>query len=202
MYKLKTVSLVCLFTVAAFVASCDEKEKQPQIVVENDWALEQTVFANQTSCESVIITTSAEWTLSVFPNEAASWISCDPKNGDVAETYSINISLKPNGTGEERTATITIYCNGSNISITITQLNMNEDWTVFVPVIGVTLSQTSAMLPVGSEPLVLTANVLPEDATIREIEWKSSNEEVVTVEDGVVTPLAKGTANITVTTID
>ena len=45
--------------------------------------------------------------------------------------------------------------------------------------------------------LYLTATVLPEEATDKTVTWSSSAEKVATVENGVVTPLAEGTAIIT-----
>ncbi|MCL2291031.1 MAG: DUF4465 domain-containing protein [Bacteroidetes bacterium] len=49
----------------------------------------------------------------------------------------------------------------------------------------------------------LTAIVLPENATNKNVTWKSSDETVATVnENGLVTAIAEGTANITVITED
>ena len=48
----------------------------------------------------------------------------------------------------------------------------------------------------------LKATVAPEDATDKSVTWDSDNETVATVVDGVVTAVAEGTANITVTTTD
>lgn len=53
------------------------------------------------------------------------------------------------------------------------------------------------------ETLSLKATVLPENTTFGGITWKSSNRKVATVsDDGVVTALTEGTANITATTAD
>ena len=45
----------------------------------------------------------------------------------------------------------------------------------------------------------LTATVLPNDATYKNVTWSSDNSDVVTVASGVVTAVGAGTANITVT---
>lgn len=75
--------------------------------------------------------------------------------------------------------------------------------TVLAPiaVTGVTLNKTATTLLVGWKE-TLTATVAPEDATNKDIVWSSSDESVATVENGVVTAVAKGTADITVTTVD
>ena len=52
------------------------------------------------------------------------------------------------------------------------------------------------------ETVTLTAAVLPGDATNRNVTWSSSNNAVASVTNGVVTAVGKGTATITVTTVD
>ena len=71
-----------------------------------------------------------------------------------------------------------------------------------VNVTGVTLSQSEAAMTVGGETLTLTATVAPDNATDKTVVWTSSDPTVATVADGVVTAVAAGTANITVTTTD
>jgi len=71
-----------------------------------------------------------------------------------------------------------------------------------VAVTGVTLSQTTATLLTTDLPLTLTATVAPSNATNKNVSWASSDATVATVNDGVVTPVAAGTATITVTTQD
>lgn len=48
----------------------------------------------------------------------------------------------------------------------------------------------------------LTADVLPENATFPDVNWKSSDNSVATVEDGVITAVKPGTAVITATSLD
>ena len=69
------------------------------------------------------------------------------------------------------------------------------------PVTGVTLDKATATLEV-KETVTLVANVAPANATNKDVTWASDNETVATVVDGVVTAVAVGTANITVTTVD
>ena len=48
----------------------------------------------------------------------------------------------------------------------------------------------------------LTATVLPDNASNKELIWTSSDIGVATVDNGIVTPVSLGTATITVTAID
>ena len=68
-------------------------------------------------------------------------------------------------------------------------------------VTGVTLSETTKAIKIGEE-FTLTATVMPTDAADKSVKWMSDNSNVATVEEGKVTAVAAGTANITVTTKD
>ncbi len=84
-------------------------------------------------------------------------------------------------------------------AVAVSMAGCGGDKTVSVE--GVTLSQSKLSLKVGSESK-LTATVTPADATDPTVAWKSGNEAVATVTDGVVKGLSEGTATITVVTTD
>ena len=66
-----------------------------------------------------------------------------------------------------------------------------------VAVTGITLDQEAIQLKAGKTKQ-LTATVTPDNATNKTVAWSSSDESVATVsEDGTVTAVAEGTANIT-----
>lgn len=69
-----------------------------------------------------------------------------------------------------------------------------------IKVTNITLSQNQVNLRV-SESFTITATVLPEKATIKTLEWKSSDESIVTVDNGVITAVSEGAATITVSAI-
>ncbi len=72
-----------------------------------------------------------------------------------------------------------------------------------VNVAGVWLDNTELTLKLGHiETATLSAMILPSDATNQKVQWKSNNEKVATVKDGVVTAVAKGNAIVTATTED
>lgn len=68
-------------------------------------------------------------------------------------------------------------------------------------VTGMLLSKESARVPVGGT-MELTARVRPSNAANQEVVWESSDESIVTVENGVVYGVSAGTATITVTSVD
>lgn len=69
-----------------------------------------------------------------------------------------------------------------------------------VKVTEVQLSSTTLTLTAGGDTATLTATVLPEDAVDKEVTWRSLKPAVATVdENGVVTPVAKGSAIIVAT---
>ncbi len=85
-----------------------------------------------------------------------------------------------------------------------TDIEASYEIEVKTPVVSVTsvvLNKTTATLEVGDSE-TLTATVSPSDATNKNVTWTSSNNTVATVENGVVTAKAAGTATITVTTGD
>ena len=69
-----------------------------------------------------------------------------------------------------------------------------------VAVTGVTVDKTASVEV--DKTVSLTATVAPANATNKNVTWSSDDETVATVENGIVTGVAAGTANITVTTED
>lgn len=68
-------------------------------------------------------------------------------------------------------------------------------------VTGVTLNKTAVTLAVGDK-LTLVATVAPANAANKDVIWESSADSNVTVDEGVITAVAAGTATITVKTLD
>jgi formylglycine-generating enzyme required for sulfatase activity len=76
-----------------------------------------------------------------------------------------------------------------------------EDKPESVPAAGVTLDRKTLALVVGDEA-TLKATVAPDDAADKTVTWSSSAPEVAAVAGGVVTAVAKGTATVTVSTVN
>ncbi|WP_339222007.1 S-layer homology domain-containing protein [Paenibacillus sp. FSL W7-1332] len=72
-----------------------------------------------------------------------------------------------------------------------------------VRVTGVTLDQTALTLAAGGASQKLTAVLMPLNASNQTVTWNSSDPAVAQVDqNGEVTPIAEGTAVVTVTTVD
>lgn len=65
--------------------------------------------------------------------------------------------------------------------------------------VSITMSQKEITLSVG-ESQKLTVSVTPEDAEDKTIEWKSSDNKIATVENGLVKAVAEGETTVTATT--
>ncbi len=85
-------------------------------------------------------------------------------------------------------AKVTATCGNKSASCTVN--------VVPIAVTEISLDQTSASLRVD-ETVKLTATVGPDNATDKTVIWTSSNEDVATVEDGLVTAKSVGTATVT-----
>ena len=93
-------------------------------------------------------------------------------------------------------------------TITVTTVDGNKTATCTVtvtaapvPVSGVSLNKDSTSLTVGDTE-TLTATITPDNATNKNVTWSSDTPSVASVNNGVVTAVAPGTATITVTTAD
>lgn len=70
-----------------------------------------------------------------------------------------------------------------------------------IPVTSVTLNTNSITLTEGSDQMII-ANICPANATTPDVCWSSSSTSIATVNEGIVTGVAPGSATITATTID
>jgi len=139
---IKAIAIVTCFAVTTMFSGCNDKE--PEIKVEDKKVLSQTVFADQTEGASgVTIVTSGAWSSTITEGSVKStksgtttWVSISPDYGTEAGTYTIVINLETNTTRSDRSATITITCNGENIIITITQKATKEDGKLYPPFVG------------------------------------------------------------------
>ena len=105
---------------------------------------------------------------------------------------------------EAITVTIPVTAIGAGTAtVTVTSGEHSKDCTIKVPVpvTGVKLDKEALTLKIGGNE-TLTVTVLPNNAENKDVTWKSDNEGIATVANGVVTAVAPGTATITVTTVD
>ena len=91
-----------------------------------------------------------------------------------------------------------VIVDGGTLDSTLAT-NLGE--SVIYKVTKVELDKTSLELTEGGTAR-LTATILPDNATNKNVTWSTSDASIATVTDGVVTAVAPGTATITVTTED
>ena len=122
-------------------------------------------------------------------NKKLTWTSSNPEVATVDENGVI--TAVTNGSA----VIIVTTTDGSNLSATC-------NITVEIPVESVALNITSTQIkPNGT--ITLVATVMPENATNKNVTWKSSDTSIATVNSsGVVTGKVEGTATITVTSVD
>jgi len=111
-----------------------------KIVVVNSEALNQELFAEQTVATSVIFVANEAWT-STISEDADSWISYTPTQGNTSGQRTLTITLTRNTTGFDRTAVITISCGGEEVEITITQLAVDRYGNLYEEPVGETIEE-------------------------------------------------------------
>jgi len=96
---------------------------------------------------------------------------------------------------------VIIRIKGTENSLYCRSYTLTYTTGTITPVSNVSLDKSSATITCGGTE-TLTPTVLPVDASNKLVTWTSSNALVASVEDGVVTANALGTATITATTVD
>ncbi|MCL2447049.1 MAG: Ig domain-containing protein, partial [Oscillospiraceae bacterium] len=143
------------------------------------------------------------------------------RNLNVNQTLQLSATVNPtNATNRNvtwsssNTAIATVNASGlvtaraaGTATITVTTADGNRtasvQVTVAVPVTSITIAGAATRTLLMGQTLQLSATVNPTNATNRAVTWSSSSTAVATVNaNGLVTPVAPGTATITVRTAD
>lgn len=165
--------------IAAFI-SCEENEPLPVAVTD--------VTLNVSSLE---LTEGEEYILmaTVNPENAANktviWVSSDES---VATVKDGKVTAVKAGAAM---ITITTEDGGKTASCEVTVIAK-----VIIPITGLWLNKVAVELKVG-ETVTLIADVMPENATNKNVAWSSSNEDVASVDKGEVKAIKAGMAIIT-----
>lgn len=174
-------SAICILLMAL---SC---EKEPQVIKVESVSLNSTSLTIvEGESQSLIATVSP----STATNKAVIWSSSNSSVATVDDRGTVT-AIAPG------TATITAKSDDGGKTATCS-VKVN---TKVYPVESVFLDKTTAEITEG-ETLTLTATIKPENATNKNVIWSSSNEEVATVKNGVVTAIKEGEATITAKTAD
>lgn len=180
MKKIKTalIALSCLFLVGGGLTACNPEDPTPIVTISNGETATLEVG------ETLQLNVTKEHT-----DDAITYTSSNTEVATVSDTGLVTAVAKGEATITAEAGDIT-----DTIKITVTEAVVPP-----VPVIeveSVTLNKTEITLEAGTTE-TLTATVLPENATDKTVTWETSNAEVATVANGVVTAVAKGEATIT-----
>ncbi len=145
-----------------------------------------TISGDGTVKEGETITLTAAVLPENATDKAVTWESLDTAkatvsaNGVVTGVAAGEVTIKATAGGVSTTKVITVVAEGEQI----------------VAVDSVALNKFTGTVEVGST-IILTAIVLPSNATNKNVSWSSSDNTKATVENGVVTGVAAGSATIT-----
>ena len=135
--------------------------------------------------EKETVAVSCLFTPQDVTNTSVKWVS---SNSDIASVENGKITANSVGTA---VITATANDSGKSASCTVKVSRKTEK---------VILEQTEITIENG-ESFILSAKVLPEDATYKTLSWTTSDKEVAVVdESGTVTAKGAGTSTITATT--
>lgn len=122
-------------------------------------------------------------------NKNVTWTSSNEEVATVDEGLVTAVALGK--------ATITVLTEDGNLTATCEVTVQEQE----IKVTGVELNYEEYTLELGKS-VRLVESVSPNTATNQNVTWSSSDEAVVTVENGNITAVAEGEATITVTTVD
>lgn len=129
----------------------------------------------------------------VIPSDSKKYtMSFTSRDTDIAEVSETGLVTVTGALGE------------TVIDITYGELNAEVEISVVKGVDGITLNQSEITLNAYEQHSIhLDASVYPDDATIKEISWHSSDESIAHADsNGNVYPCGKGTAEIYAVTVD
>jgi uncharacterized protein YjdB len=157
----------------------------PEPVAVTGVTLNKTSLSLEAGQDETLIATVAP---SNADNKNISWSSSDNTVASVDQTGKVSAV-------SAGTATITVTTADGNKTHTCTVTVTAPSTTI--PVTAIALNKTSTTITVGASE-TLTVSYTPTNAnTGKAITWTSSNNNIATVNNGVVTAVAEGTATIT-----
>ena len=176
--------VIVVISALAFLFSCAPQEEQQSIKVES--------ISIDQSDMTLVEGESAMLTAKVLPEDAENktikWSSSDESKVMVASSgKAVAMAI-----GQ---AVVTAQAGEAKDFITITVVAKT------IAVTGISINPTELTIKVG-ETGTLTPEITPQEATNKKVTWASSNNEVASVEDGIVAGIKPGSVTITATTED
>lgn len=173
--------LSCIGIIAA-ITSCSgpAKEGEKETVELNGISLDkQSIELKEGECSTLYVIFTPE----NAEHSNAIWASSDENIASVSSDGTITAN-------NEGQCTVSVYVNSFSADCEVT---VKSDR---IPVESIILDKETAELNIG-ESFRISATVFPENADDKSVSWSSSDGNVASVADGLVTALAAGTAVIT-----
>ena len=183
---------IILIISTIFVYSCSKSGTEPEKKPVPGFIAVKSVYLNKSVLELNIgdnTTLTATLTPENATNKNITWKSSNTsvvtvENGTITAKSVGNATITATTEDGGKTATCSITVKENTISVT-----------------GISLDKSSIVMKEGNKA-TLIATITPENATNKNVTWKSSNTSVVTVENGTITAKSVGNATITATTED
>ena len=125
------------------------------------------VFDTEGGSVVLNFTASAEWTANIINTQADSWIDVSPKSGSTGAA-KITITVEPNDTYDERSATVQIKCGSAEKNIVVTQKQKN--------VLTVTKSNFEVPAEGATIQIEVSSNVSIKVSLQADIDWVRETE--------------------------
>lgn len=169
-------SAICILLMAI---SC---EKEPEVIKVESLSLNSTsltLVEGETQSLTATVSPSTATNKKVIWSSSNSSVATVDDRGHITAVAAGTTTITAKTDDGGKTATCSVTVNSKVISVE-----------------SVSLDKTSVELTEG-ETITLTATVKPDNATNKKVIWSSSNEEIATVKDGVVSAIKEGEATIT-----
>ena len=138
-------------------------------------------------------------TATIIPDNATNKnVTWSSENEDIASAN--NGIVTAIGAGET-TITATTEDGEKTAECVVTVIEESDPEPEEIPVESVELDVQNVTLKIG-ETTTLTATITPDNATNKNVTWSSENEDIASVNNGIVTAIGEGETTITVTTED
>ena len=187
---------VCLYNDESYAPDIDRIAVSKQPISGGEVAVEKVVLS-QAEISLKLGDAPVALTATVIPENATDktivWSSINEKVAAVDKDGKVT----PVAKGE---AVITAKAGAASAACKVTVSEAKPPEPPIVEVAAVKLDKASLTLTEGDKPIALKVTVEPGNASNKEITWSSSNGKAASVDqNGIVTPLSKGQAEIRAT---